>query len=368
MIRILHIVPNMQAGGIETFLINLHRNIDRTKVQFDYLVHYKKRAFYDDEIEALGGKIYRLTMRDDLNLLKYVRDLNDFFDEHKEYRIVHGHMMSLAYVYLGIAKKHGIKIRISHSHGDSALKSPKGAMKWVLFRFAKLNANIYYACSNRAGRYLYGNDRFEVINYPIETEKFLYDKEKRDLIRNSEDCADKVVIGHVGRFNLQKNHSFLIKVFEEIQKREPNSVLWLFGAGELSDEISKEVEKIGISEKVKFWGVKRNVEDYYQAMDLFIFPSLFEGLGIVNIEAQASDLDEIMTDTIPAEAFITERAHPMSLKCSAGEWADKAIDVLRDKKERTNRLRNIVDAGYDIKTVAVDMQNRYINLWNKEEL
>ena len=213
-IRVLQVVPNMNSGGLENLIMNIYRNIDRSKVQFDFIVHYEKRGFFDDEIESLGGKIYRFSVREDNNIIKYVKDLNLFFKNHPEYRVVHGHMASLGFIYLGIAKKYKVPVRIAHSHGTSHLRTIKGYIKFFTFKLVKYESNVNFACSTEAGKYLFGNKRkFEFIPNAIDMDKFEYDEEIRKEYRHKLDLDGKLVLGHVGRFNLQKNHNFLLDIY-----------------------------------------------------------------------------------------------------------------------------------------------------------
>ena len=285
-IRVLHIVPNMQQGGIENFLMNIYRNIDREKVQFDFLVHYQKKYFFDDEIEKLGGKIYRLSVREDNNLIKYIHDLNKFFKEHNEYRIVHGHMASLGYFYLNAAKENGVPIRIAHSHGANYLKTLKGYTKSFLFKLFKLPANIYWACSNEAGKFLFGkNTKFELIPNAINMKKFIYNIDIRSEVRNELNLNNKLVIGHVGRFNLQKNHSFILDIFNEIHKINSNTVLILIGSGELE----KNINESKYSDKIIFSDYRQDSANIHKLIDIFILPSINpDPLPTVVLEAMAS--------------------------------------------------------------------------------
>ena len=231
-VRVLQVVPNMQAGGLETLIMNLYRNIDRSKIQFDFLVHYKGKYFYDDEIKKLGGRIYHLSVRDDNNFLKYLNDLDHFFKTHREYKVVHGHMMSTAIFYMYYAKKYGVKIRIIHSHNSDTVPRLKGMVKYRLARLAPMVANNYFACGKTAGKYLYGDNRkFTILNNGIDLQKFKYNSQIRHEYRDNLGLNGKYVIGHIGRFNIQKNHKFLIKVFYDFQKEVPNSVLLLIGDG-----------------------------------------------------------------------------------------------------------------------------------------
>lgn len=170
-IRVLQVVPNMQAGGLESFIMNVYRHIDRNKVQFDFLVHYNKHCFFDDEIENLGGTIYRFSVREDNRVFKYIRALNRFFREHTEYKVIHGHMASLAFIYLYVAKKYKIPIRIIHSHNSKTEKTMKGYCKLFLSKFAKRNANTRFSCSKMAGKFLFGNKNYKVIPNAIDIDK-----------------------------------------------------------------------------------------------------------------------------------------------------------------------------------------------------
>ena len=249
-IRVLQVVPNMQAGGLETLIMNLYRNIDRSKVQFDFLVHYKGKFFYDDEIRKLGGKIYHLSVRDDNNFYKYLNDLNNFFKIHTEYKAVHGHMMSTAVFYMYYAKKYGVKLRIIHSHNSDTVPGLKGIVKYRLAKIAPMFANEYMACGIKAGRYLYGNKKFDVLNNGIDLSKFKFDSQIRNEYRRKLGLENKFVIGHIGRFNIQKNHEFLIQVFNEIQKLNENSVLLLIGDGELKAKVQEQVSVMNLTKKV----------------------------------------------------------------------------------------------------------------------
>lgn len=213
MIRVLMVVSIMNSGGIENYIMNVLRKIDRNKIQFDFLVHHQREGFFDKEIEALGGRIYRLPVLDDFNLIKYLRELNIFFKHHPEIQIVHGHLSSLAFFYLWFAKKNNIKWRIVHSHGAGYLKTVKGFAKNLLFRGAKTHGNIFYACSQEAGEYLFNKGKFEIMPNGVDSERFTFKRNVRTEIRNYLKINNEFVIGHVGRFNLQKNHKFILSLF-----------------------------------------------------------------------------------------------------------------------------------------------------------
>lgn len=360
-IRVLQVVPNMNSGGLENLIMNIYRNIDREKVQFDFLVHYKKKCFFDDEIESLGGKIYRFSIREDNNIIKYVRDLNLFFKNHPEYKVVHGHMASLGFIYLGIAKKHKVPVRIAHSHGTSHLKTIKGYIKYLTFKLVKYKANVNFACSTEAGNYLFGKKReFEFIPNAIDMDNFEYNENIRNEYRNKLNIDNKLVIGHVGRFNLQKNHTFLLDIFSELVKQNHNTILLLIGNGELEGEIKGRIKTLGLEKNVKMLGVRKDVNKLYQAMDIFVMPSLFEGLPLTGIEAQASKIKCFFADTITREVIITNNTEFLSLNVPAKLWADTIIK--NSNYERKNV--KIINQDFNIKSLAKKMQERYIE-YNK---
>lgn len=276
-IRVLHIVPNMQAGGLETLIMNIYRNIDRTKVQFDFLVHYTGNYFYDDEIRSLGGRIYKLSVRDDNNFIKYLKDLDAFFKKHPEYKIVHGHMESLGQFYFKAAKKDGVPVRVAHSHNSATENTFKGKIKGLLLKRYKVFATDYFACSQKAGEFMFANKKFTVLKNAIIVNNFIYNENERNRLRKELGIEGKIVIGHAGRFCEQKNHKFLIDVFKKIADLENNAVLLLIGAGETFEKVKEQVCEYGLEERVIFLGVRKDIASLYQAMDCFVFPSLFEG-------------------------------------------------------------------------------------------
>lgn len=300
-IRILIVDGKLICGGVEAFLMNIYRRIDKTKMQFDFLVHYNEKFHYDDEIEKMGGKIYRLSFRNDKNYFKYIRDLKRFFVEHKEYNIVWGHMDGLARIYLKIAKKQGVKTTICHSHITSSEHSIKGILKSILKNNVWKYCDYRFACSTEAGKYLYGNHDFQLIHNAIDIEKFSYNQQIRNKVREENNWKNKVVIGHIGRFFPQKNHYYLIEIFDRISSLDDDFVLCLCGDGEEKENIKNLINEKGLQDKVKFTGNVSNVSDYYQAFDIFVMPSLYEGLPVTGIEAQTSGLKCIFSDTITKE-------------------------------------------------------------------
>ena len=361
-IRVLHIVPNMQAGGLETLIMNIYRNIDRTKVQFDFLVHYTGNYFYDDEIKKLGGKIYKLSVREDNNFIKYLMDLDSFFEKHSEYKIVHGHMESLGQFYFRTARKHHIPVRIAHSHNSATENTIKGKIKGILLKRYKVYATDYFACSEKAGKFMFGNKNFKILKNAIIVDNFIFNEADRTQLRRELGIENKLVIGHAGRFCEQKNHKFLIDIFREVAQIEKNTILLLIGAGETFDRIHNQVREYGLEDRVFFLGVRKDIAKLYQAMDCFVFPSLFEGLGIVAIEAQCSGLPVVGSDVIPKEAAVTKQFHYMSLAETPRKWADVVIKALGS--ERNPEVDKIRANGYDIHDVALYLQQFYLEKYS----
>lgn len=360
-IRVLMINYKMQCAGIEAFIMNMYRNIDRSKIQFDFLVHYEQRQFYDDEIESMGGKIYRLTIREDNNFIKYIKDLKKFFVEHREYKIVHGHMESFGVFYLRAAKNAGVPVRIAHSHIAQRNNGMKGFIKNCLNHMYKMYATDLFACSDAAGKFLFGKKyKYSVYNNAIDVEKFLWNFETRKKIRSEMKISNDVyVIGHIGRFDTQKNHTFLIDVFNKVHQKNIKTMLLLIGEGELENEIKKKVINLGLTDCVRFMGVCRNVNELYQAMDLFILPSLFEGLPVSAIEAQASGLKCIFSDNVTKQTTMTDNTEYFSLKLPIDDWVSEILKWNSGYK-RKDTSDSIKTTGYDIKTQAEMLQQYYL--------
>lgn len=351
-IRILIIDGKLICGGVESFLMNIYRHIDRQRVQFDFLVHYNDDFYYDNEVKQMGGKIYKLSFRNDNNYIKYKRDLNNFFKSHPEYQIVWGHMDGLASIYLKIAKKCGVKTTICHSHITNAERNFKGIIKRIL----KLNTWKYcdyrFACSTEAGKYLYGKHEFKLIPNAIDIGRYSYNKNTRKRIRDCHGWNDKVVIGHIGRFSPQKNHIFLIEVFNQIAMKNNNYVLCLCGEGEDRKKIEEIVYEKGLENKVVFTGNIQNVNEYYQAFDLFVMPSLYEGLPVSGIEAQTSGLKCLFSNSITSEVNIVKENVtflPIEKK-DINLWASEIEN--QSSYSRIDQTETIIKSGYSIQDLS----------------
>ena len=270
-IRILQAVTFMGRGGIETMLMNYYRHIDRSKVQFDFLVHRDYRADYDDEIEALGGRIFRLPRLIPWSL-SYRKALAAFFKEHTEYQIVHSHINCLSAVILKAAKKRNIPVRIAHSHTSSPTKRLAYPMMLFYRKQLQKHSNENMACGKAAGDWLFNGAPYSVINNAIDTSIYTFDPTVRQCIRKELNIpADTFVLGHVGRFSEEKNHTFLLDIFASVKKQKQEAILLLVGDGPLRAEMEQKATELGVRDSVIFTGVRSDVPNLMQAMDCFVF-------------------------------------------------------------------------------------------------
>lgn len=359
--RILHVVGNMNAGGMETLIMNIYRKINKDLIQFDFLVHSSNKSAYEDEIINLGGNIFHFTLLDDMNILKYIKDLNEFFRKHSEFKVVHGHHSAFGYLYLKIAKNHGVSCRIAHSHIAFFSKTIKGYLKFLVTRFFKKYATVKFACSKAAGDYMYGkNSNYSIIRNGIDAKQFSFSNKLRQKIRDDFRIkSSTIVVGHVGRFHDQKNHSFIVDVFSEYRKKNPDSVLLLIGIGPLLEEIKLKVKKLNLQDSVFFLGERNDVSSLMQAFDVVLFPSLYEGLPLTLIEAQASGLPIVCSDTITDETCISTNYHRLSLNDKKDLWVIKILECINNNREIA--YRNVIENGYDSQNVANDLLEFYLS-------
>ena len=362
-IRVLHILQRMEAGGTQALLMNIYRKIDRTKVQFDFLVVYKEKQFYDDEIEKMGGHVYKLSFREDLNLPKFQKELADFFAQHHEYKIVHCHAYTIGYFCLKAAKKVGIPVRIAHSHSNAAVHDVKLPLKLIMQKLFTRYSTDLFACSEEAGKFAFKGKKFGIVQNAIDSQKFIADANIREEIRKALRVENKFVVGHVGRMQPEKNHDFLIDVFAEIKRKKPDAELILVGTGPLEDKIKNKVAEKDLSDCVHFLGNRKDMNRIYQAMDVFVFPSLFEGLGIVAIEAQAAGIPIVCSEGLPPETDITPIYRKLLLSDGAEKWANIALEMAQNLKAHTNMQQYVIDAGFDMDTTAKYMEGFYLDRW-----
>ena len=366
MIRVLHSVSNMDRAGIETMLMNYYRNIDRSKVQFDFLCNKSKIGAYEEEIKSMGGRIFRTPGLNPIKWIKYENMVKELLKENPDIKIVHSHNGAFSLQAQIVAKKVGIKNRIVHVHGTKIDFNLKLPLKLIYKPFLKLSSNNFWGCGTEAIRYYFGDrvikeNNYKIIKNAIDIDKFIFDKEKRVKLRKEYNLENKFVIGNVARFMKQKNHIFMLELFKVILNKNPNSVLMFFGDGELQNEIKQKAKDLGIEKSVMFMGNVENINEMYQVMDVFLLPSLFEGLPVVGIEAQTSGLKCFMSDTITNEVSITENVEFLSLKNDSLEkWADKILENI--DYERKDMSKEIITAGYSIKEEAKKLQDIYLKM------
>ena len=360
-IRVLQVVTHMNRGGLETMLMNFYRHIDREKVQFDFLVHREQRAAYDDEIEALGGKIYRLPRLVPWSV-SYRKALDEFFAQHPEYRVVHVHQDCLSAVILKAAARHGVPVRIAHSHSSNQDKNLKYPIKLFYKRFIPRYATALFACGKDAGDWMFGGSVYTVVNNAIDTAAYSFDPIKRSEMRKTLGISqDTLVIGHVGRFSPAKNHAFLIDIFSEIHCKMPDSCLLLVGDGELRPQIQEKVSALGLEQAVIFTGVRGDIPELLQVMDAFAFPSLYEGTPVSLVEAQAAGLPCVISENVPDDVCVTGLIRKLPLTLAAEHWAEQICALAGG--ERQNVRTELAGAGFDIKENAKWLEKYYLGEW-----
>lgn len=366
MIRILHSVSYMSRGGIETMLMNYYRHIDRSKVQFDFLCNSYNKGAYDDEIRDLGGRIFRTPGFNPARYFKYRQYMEKLFAEHPEYKIVEAHNGALGVYALNAAKKAGIPTRIYHAHGCGMIVDLKFPVKYVCKHLLKYNMNEHFVCSLKTGEYYMGKqvmqeNRFHFIPNAIDVKKFIFNAEIRNKLRESYNLQDRTVIGHIGRFSPPKNHFFLIKVFAEALKLNSKLHLVLVGEGERENEIKRQIESWHISDHVTLTGSVSNANEWYQAFDLFLMPSLWEGLPVVGVEAQCADLPCVFSTEVTREISLNPNTSFISLKESPHYWAKSINEILNKKRERINQYDLITEKRYNIEVEAQKLQELYLS-------
>lgn len=370
MVNVLHSVSVMDRAGQETLLMNVFKKIDRSKINFSFLCTNPKKGDYDSEIIELGGEIHVLPNNKKICKVPFVKYAYQiyirysFFKKHKEYQIFHIHNYHAFSSWIDIvaAKLGGVENIILHSHNSDAPHRTLHKIFRVVVNKMKITR---LACSDLAAEWMYGkkyvhNHPIIIIKNGIEAKKFQYNEKVRNSIRNTLAIdKDKLIIGHVGRFNYQKNHKFIINTFREILKKNKNAELWLIGQGELEDTIKHQVKELKIQDYVKFLGIREDVDELLQAMDVFFFPSLFEGFGIVLIEAQATGLPCVTSTEVPESVKVGEHITFLNLKDDVENWVNALLGS--KNKERKNEYKKIVEKGFDIEETVKTLEKIYMN-------
>ena len=363
-IRILQYIGSLETGGSQSMIMNIYRNIDRNKVQFDFVVDRKdkKDLFYKKEIESLGGKVYIFDEYfKGYNYFAFIKQWREFFKKHPEYKIIHCHVRSVASIVLRIAKQNGL-VTICHSHNTSNGKGVKAVAKELLQSRIHEYCDYYFACSKDAAEWLYGDkiaksDKCIMLNNAIEVDKYKFNQKYRDEIRKKYNIADGVyIVGHVGRFEKQKNHEFIFELIKGI-KDDGRTIFMLCGDGTLKADFQKRIKEVGLDNKVVFVPNSAEIYKYYDAFDYFILPSLHEGLGMVLVEAQFSGLMCLVSPNIPAEAKISENYTTKNLLTN--EWISEILKK-RVVQKRDEVVLSDSAKKFNVSFTAMNLQRFYL--------
>jgi len=359
--RILQVIGDLGIGGSQTLMLNIYRQIDRTKYQFDFIIDSTKDMFYKEEIESLGGKIFYLPKFNGYNLFKVKNAWHKFFKEHPEYKIMHSHVRSYASIFIPVAKKHGVKT-IIHSHSSSSGKNLTAIGKNILQAPIKHQADYFLACSDKAGKWLFGKkvvngNRYSFIPNGIEFKKYSVPTSVKSKYKKDLGLEGKFVYIHVGRLHESKNHKFLLNVFSEIVKKQKNATLLLIGKGDLEQEIKSQINSLGIEDHVKMLGARTDIAELLNVSDVFLFPSRWEGLPISVVEAQAAGIPCIISDNITHDVDLTDLVKRLSID-NEKNWVELALSGL-EKKDVGEQLKK---SNFDVANSTDQLIKIYENL------
>lgn len=363
-IRILQYIGSLNIGGSQTMIMNYYRNIDRTKIQFDFVVDRKNDVFFVKEIESMGGKVYFLDYFKGYNIISFKKQWNRLFKEHPEYKIIHCHVRSVASIVLKIAKKYGLKT-LCHSHSTSNGKGIKSLTKWFLQKKIPKYADNLLACSEESAIWLYGKDNVlrdncAIINNAIDTKKFLYNDNIRCKVRKNLKVENKKVIIQVGRFVEVKNYIFTLEMFKELLKENEEYYLLLVGNGPLKDAIIDKIKSLQLEKNVNILENRNDVNELLIASDIYVMPSLYEGLPLSLVEAQAASLPCIISKNISGGKIIKELIYDLDLDNNFEEWIQKIKELSNFK--RKIRLNEIINTGFDIEKNVDTLVELYLKL------
>lgn len=374
-IVVLQALGGLKCGGAESRVMDITRRLDNTNIEYDFLLHDKGPDFYEDEASSLGANIYRVPAFRIVNYFSYVKALNRLFQEHKEIDIVQGHITSSAAIYLPIAKKHGVKVTIAHGRSAGVDKGIKGILTRVLRKNLYKKCDLMWACSPEAGESVYGKarqdaGRVRVIPNAIDVDKFSsgYDKDEIEALKQKYKLADKFVVGHVGSFRYAKNHEFLIDIFVKLLEKKEDAVLLLVGDGERRQEMEDKCSALGIKDKVIFAGNHGDVYNFYQLMDLIIFPSRYEGLPGTIVESQAAGVPSLISTAITGAVGVTSLVKYLGLDETSEKWADEAISLyenINNEKAGENWKKPeeiLKEKGFDVNSQVLMLADLYADM------
>lgn len=365
-VKVLRIIGECKTGGTETIALNYYKNLNHDLVGMDFLFYSPSLPRFSKELEANGDRVINVVDYTE-NLIGSIREIRDVV-KNGNYDIVHAQLNALNFFPLLGAYLGGAKIRIAANHSTANMKyePKKSIVKYLVRPSAGMLATNYAACSEYAGEWCFGkqalkNGKIKIIHNAIDLSSFNYSDETRQSIRSKMGWNGKFVIGHAGRFTEQKNHKFMVEIFAKVHEKYPEAILAFAGDGHLMDEVKAQVKELGLTDSVQFLGVRFDMNELMQGMDIFLFPSLYEGLGNVITEAQAVGLRSIASDVVPNEVKMTELVDFISLNKSADFWAD-AILKYKDGYIHKSRHDDLKKAGYEIKSAARDLEKYYLEL------
>ena len=365
-IRVLHVLGGLNRGGAETMVMNLYRAIDRSRVQFDFVVHNENENAYFDEIHNMGGKIFIFQKFKMSRIYSYKKRWRVFFSEHPEYKIIHSHVRSYATFIFSVAHKRGLKT-IIHSHSTSNGSGLRAVLKKLLQYPLRYQADYLYACSEESGKWLFGKKALKYSNYKIiknaiDTKKYIFNDDVRTLYRREMGIENKIVYGHIGRLVEPKNHMFLLEIFKGIKKANKTAILMIVGEGPYRRFIEKNIKELGLTDSVIMTGVRSDIPSLLMAMDVFLFPSIWEGLPVTVLEAQSSGLPCLVSNRVTLEVAVSEAVRYLPIDSGVTCWikaAEEAVGV------RYNVVDKVKNAGFDVSTSAAALLDEYIGMFRE---
>lgn len=354
--RVLCLISSMNVGGAETFLMKIYRKLDKSKYQMDFCVNISEKGFYDDEIRSLGGKIYNIPCKSS-SMKLFKENLANIIQENQYKYVFRITSNAMGFYDLKVAKENGAKRCIVRSSNAKDEGGAKFLIAHIIGKFLYSKyIDVKIAPSDLAAKYTFGEKTYKrgevfLLHNAIDVNRYQYSMQSRIKIRKEFGISeDTLVIGHVGRFSTQKNHDYLLKIFKSVLEKHTQTKLILVGKGELQYNVEKRVRDLGISEYVIFTGVRSDIADILSAIDVFVFPSLYEGMPNAVIEAQATGLPCIISDTITREANITGLVKYKALNLPSEEWAKEIINSINEKRE--SKIEEFINNGYDIESTV----------------
>lgn len=365
--RILHVTGAMNVGGTETMLVNLYRKINNN-IQFDFISYSNEEAYYDKEIKDLGGNVIRLKPPSEVGFIEAVKDIKKVIKENGPYNAVHTHMLFNCGIAMIAAYLSRAKVRVSHAHttSDDSTSFVRKVYIAVMRFFIKLFSTDFLACSDAAGKYLFGNSvttnkRYKMLPNYIDYEKFINCNDKNSIRKELGIRNDDIVICHIGRFITAKNHKFLIDIISEMIQNDDKVKLILVGTGDLRNEIEAKVKDLGIESNVYFTGLRDDISNILNNSDLFILPSIYEGLGLVLLEAQASNLPCLVSEAVQPEVDLgIGLVKKLNLSYGAKTWAHEASSLIKENKNKNINIINAVkEKKYDLNSILNNLLSVY---------